>query len=122
MNATAQIGQGCFAAEKSSSTEAVRGIDPRAEVERKKLHEAAKGFEKIFASYIFADVAKKLPGTEQGNGSHIYADFFQQAISTQIADSGALGLADFLSNSMAAQSACQTQSETTHPNKEGIQP
>ena len=60
-----------------------------------KLKGALLDFESFFISYMLKDFYKPL-NTGNNNKNHIYEDFLREALSSQLAKSGGIGLADSL--------------------------
>jgi len=71
---------------------------------QKELMQVAKQFEAIFASQMFAEIGKKLPGTSSSDSAgSIYGHLFADSMSAEMAQSGSLGLARILYRDLAAR-------------------
>ncbi len=82
--------------------------------EQKKLMQAAKQLEAIFASQLFAEIGKKLPGTStEGAQGEIFGQLYSETLSTNMANQGALGLAKMIYRDMAAQLPSPPPAENT---------
>lgn len=64
----------------------------------KKLKDASKGVEAMFAKQLIGEMQKGTKLFGEGQAGSIYGDMFNDAIARQVAERGALGIADLMVN------------------------
>ncbi|MEW6534105.1 MAG: rod-binding protein [Candidatus Auribacterota bacterium] len=82
---------------------------------KKKIDEAAEGFESMFVNMMLSQMRKSIPKSDLlGNtpGKEIFEEMFDQEISKKIAQRGGLGIADALKRTFEEHYARQKPQNT----------